>query len=157
MDLKFQVQTKIQKPLEEVFEAVHKPEKLSGYFTNGGASGPLHEGSTVEWRFADNPGEEPITVPVSTPPTSVICSSLFTGACASNPTFRETVWACTSSKGSCKRRKAASHSPPLLAAAPGLFFIFRQHNESRPDTSGRGRDEPPPHIDGPFEERRLSG
>lgn len=61
MELKFQVQTKIQKPVEAVFEAVHDPERLSGYFTNGGASAPLHEGTTVEWKFADTPGEEPIT------------------------------------------------------------------------------------------------
>ena len=39
MELKFQVQTKIQKPVEEVFDAVHNPDKLSGYFTNGG---PVH-------------------------------------------------------------------------------------------------------------------
>lgn len=61
MDLKFTVQTKIQKPVAEVFDAVHNPEKLSGYFTNGGSSGRLDEGQTVEWKFADNPGEEPIT------------------------------------------------------------------------------------------------
>ncbi len=65
MELKFQVQTKIQKPVEEVFEAVHNPDKLSGYFTNGGASGPLTEGTTVEWRFADTPGAEPITASVT--------------------------------------------------------------------------------------------
>jgi len=41
MELKFQVQTKIQKPVAEVFDAVQNPEKLSGYFTNGGASAPL--------------------------------------------------------------------------------------------------------------------
>lgn len=58
MDLKFLVQTKIQKPVEEVFDAVHSPDKLSGYFTNGGASAPLNEGTTVEWTFADTPGEK---------------------------------------------------------------------------------------------------
>lgn len=65
MDLKFQVQTKIQKPVEEIFKAVHDPDKLSGYFTNGGASSPLNEGTTVQWAFADTPGEEisfPVTV-----------------------------------------------------------------------------------------------
>jgi uncharacterized protein YndB with AHSA1/START domain len=61
MELKFQVQTRIQKPVEEVFDAVYNPGKLSGYFTNGGSSGPLDEGAEVEWRFADNPGEEPIS------------------------------------------------------------------------------------------------
>lgn len=65
MDLKFQVQTKIQKPVEEVFDAVYNPDKLSGYFTNGGSSAPLDEGTEVVWRFADNPGEEPISGPVT--------------------------------------------------------------------------------------------
>ena len=65
MELKFQVQTKIQKPVEEVFNAVHDPDKLSGYFTNGGASAPLNEGTTVEWRFADNPDDIPIVAPVT--------------------------------------------------------------------------------------------
>ncbi len=64
MELKFTVQTRIQKPVEEVFDAVHSPEKLSGYFTNGGASAPLHEGTTVEWAFADNPGQKPVKFPV---------------------------------------------------------------------------------------------
>ncbi len=58
MELKFQIQTRIQKPVAEVFDAVYHPEKLSGYFTNGGAKGSLDEGTTVEWAFADNPGEE---------------------------------------------------------------------------------------------------
>lgn len=64
MELKFQVQTKIQKPVSEVFKAVYDPEKLSGYFTNGGASAPLEEGTTVEWAFADNPGDDEIRFPV---------------------------------------------------------------------------------------------
>lgn len=64
MELKFKVQTKIQKPVAEVFDAVYKPQKLSGYFTNGGASAPLDEGTTVEWAFADNPGDEEIKFPV---------------------------------------------------------------------------------------------
>lgn len=64
MELKFQVQTRIQKPVAEVFDAVYNPEKLSGYFTNGGASFPLDEGTTVEWAFADNPGDDKIKFPV---------------------------------------------------------------------------------------------
>lgn len=65
MEIKFQVQTKIQKPVAEVFDAVYNPKKLSGYFTNGGASAPLDAGTTVQWSFADTPGEEvsfPVTV-----------------------------------------------------------------------------------------------
>ena len=64
MDLKFQVQTKIQKPVEEVFKAVQDPDKLSGYFTNGGASAPLTEGATVQWAFEDTPGEKVGPFPV---------------------------------------------------------------------------------------------
>jgi uncharacterized protein YndB with AHSA1/START domain len=64
MELKFKVQTKIQKPVAEVFDAVYNPTKLSGYFTTGGASAPLDEGTTVEWAFADNPGDEKHKFPV---------------------------------------------------------------------------------------------
>lgn len=64
MELKFKVQTKIQKPVDVVFDAVYNPRKLSGYFTNGGASAPLDEGTTVEWAFADNPGDEKLKFPV---------------------------------------------------------------------------------------------
>jgi uncharacterized protein YndB with AHSA1/START domain len=58
---KFQVQLKILKPVAEVFEAVVNPTKLSGYFVQA-ASAPLVEGTTVSWRFAEVPGEHPITV-----------------------------------------------------------------------------------------------
>jgi uncharacterized protein YndB with AHSA1/START domain len=63
MELKFQVATKIQKPLAEVFDAVYNPKKLSGYFTNGGAEAPLDEGKTVQWAFEDEPGNK-ISFPV---------------------------------------------------------------------------------------------
>jgi uncharacterized protein YndB with AHSA1/START domain len=53
MDLRFTVQTKIQKPVSEVFDAVYNPKKLSKYFTTGGADGPLDEGKTVMWSFND--------------------------------------------------------------------------------------------------------
>ncbi|WP_437614414.1 SRPBCC domain-containing protein [Sorangium sp. So ce834] len=62
MELKFQVQTKVQKPVHEVFDAVYNPKKLSGYFTTGGASGPLDEGKTVMWSFADFDGGKPFPV-----------------------------------------------------------------------------------------------
>ncbi len=44
MELKFSVQAKIKNPVEEVFDAVYNPKKLSKYFTTGGANGPLDEG-----------------------------------------------------------------------------------------------------------------
>src|SRR5438445_10614199 len=59
MDLKFTVQTKIQKPVREVFDAVYNPKKLSKYFTTGGADGPLDEGKTVMWSFNDGGNNVP--------------------------------------------------------------------------------------------------
>ena len=62
MELRFQVQTKVQKPVHEVFDAVYNPKKLSGYFTTGGASAPLDEGTTVMWSFADFDEGKPFPV-----------------------------------------------------------------------------------------------
>ena len=67
MELKFQVQGKIRKPVTEVFDAVYNPNKLSEYFTTGGASGPLDEGKTVTWEFADFPGAFPVHVEKGSP------------------------------------------------------------------------------------------
>lgn len=62
MELTFQVYGKIARPVAEVFDAVYDPKKLSGYFTTGGASAPLDEGTTVTWDFADFPGAFPVHV-----------------------------------------------------------------------------------------------
>jgi uncharacterized protein YndB with AHSA1/START domain len=61
MQPKFQVQLKIQKPVEQCFDAVVNPKKLSGYFTRS-ASGPLAEGATVMWSFPEFEGEFPVKV-----------------------------------------------------------------------------------------------
>lgn len=62
MDLKFRVAARISRPVHEVFEAVADPEKLSNYFTTGGARGRLESGTTVTWDFADFPGAFPVQV-----------------------------------------------------------------------------------------------
>lgn len=62
MELKFEVSVKIKKPIEEVFDAVYNPKKLSGYFTTGGASGPLDAGKSVNWDFHDYPGTFPVHI-----------------------------------------------------------------------------------------------
>ncbi len=62
MELKFEVSGRIARPVDEVFEAVVNPEKLSGYFTTGGAKGRLETGATVTWDFADFPGAFPVEV-----------------------------------------------------------------------------------------------
>lgn len=62
MELKFEVYTKIKKPIEETFDAVYDSKKLSKYFTTGGALGSLDEGNTVIWDFHDFPGAFPVVV-----------------------------------------------------------------------------------------------
>lgn len=62
MELRFKVSARIAKPVEEVFEAVADPAKLSNYFTTGGAKGRLEAGATVTWDFADFPGAFPVEV-----------------------------------------------------------------------------------------------
>lgn len=62
MELNFRVAGRIDKPVEEVFEAVADPAKLSRYFTTGGASGRLEAGETVMWDFHDFPGAFPVEV-----------------------------------------------------------------------------------------------
>lgn len=62
MDLKFRVAARISRPVHEVFEAVADPDKLSHYFTTGGAKGRLEQGATVTWDFHDFPGAFPVQV-----------------------------------------------------------------------------------------------
>lgn len=62
MELKFQVQARIQKPVEEVFDGVYNPTKITQYFATESASGPLTQGSRVIWRFADYPEDVPLSV-----------------------------------------------------------------------------------------------
>lgn len=62
MELKFRVAGRIAKPVHEVFEAVADPDKLSQYFTTGGAEGRLETGAAVTWDFHDYPGRFPVHV-----------------------------------------------------------------------------------------------
>lgn len=62
MELKFTVKAIIERPVDEVFDAVYNSEKLSNYFTTGSAKGNMDEGKTVTWDFADFPGEFPVEV-----------------------------------------------------------------------------------------------
>lgn len=62
MELRFKVAGRIDRPVEEVFEAVVDPDQLSQYFTTGGASNRLEAGTTVHWDFADFPGAFPVEV-----------------------------------------------------------------------------------------------
>lgn len=62
MELKFEISGRINKPVDEVFEAVVNPDQLSAYFTTGGAKGRLETGATVYWDFHDFPGAFPVEV-----------------------------------------------------------------------------------------------
>ncbi|MBL4858588.1 MAG: SRPBCC domain-containing protein, partial [Erythrobacter sp.] len=62
MQVNFRVSGRIAKPVAEVFEAVADPEKLSRYFTTGGAEGRIEPGATVTWDFHDFPGAFPVEV-----------------------------------------------------------------------------------------------
>jgi len=62
MKIEFRLQLKIQKPVAAVFAAIVDPAKLSVYFTSS-ATGPLAEGKTVNWKFAEFPDMDiPVTV-----------------------------------------------------------------------------------------------
>ena len=68
MKPEFRVSGRIARPVEEVFDAVVNPAKLSGYFTTiRGASAPLVPGTTVTWW-----GEVPVEVDEVTPPSRII-------------------------------------------------------------------------------------
>jgi len=56
----YTVQTKIKRPVADVFDAIVSSEKMKKYFVNG-ASSDLIEGESVTWRW-DHYGENPITV-----------------------------------------------------------------------------------------------
>ena len=72
MDLKFKVAARISRPVHEVFEAVADPDKLSNYFTTGGAKGRLETGQTVTWDFHDFPGAFPVEVVEVVPDEKIV-------------------------------------------------------------------------------------
>lgn len=61
MELKFSIQTKINKPVAEVFDAVINPKKIVGYFCNQ-SDGPLVEGKTVHWSWTAKPTPSDVKV-----------------------------------------------------------------------------------------------
>ncbi|MDM1296611.1 SRPBCC domain-containing protein [Sphingobacterium sp. N143] len=50
----------IQKPIEEVFEAIVDPNKMNHYFIKA-STGRLETGKTVEWTFPEFPDSFPVT------------------------------------------------------------------------------------------------
>lgn len=62
MDLTFKVFAIVGRPPAETYEAVADPDRLSRYFTTGGAQGRIETGATVSWEFHDFPGAFPVRV-----------------------------------------------------------------------------------------------
>ena len=60
MSRNYTVQTKILRPVADVFDAVVKTERMKKYFIDG-ATSDLVEGKEVTWRW-DHYGENPVTV-----------------------------------------------------------------------------------------------
>lgn len=71
MEPKFQVQLKIRKPVEQVFDAVVDPETLQSYFVKA-SSGPLVAGMTVKWTFAEAPGSYDVVVREVVRPSRIV-------------------------------------------------------------------------------------
>ena len=51
----------IQKPVQEVFEAIINPEMMSNYFISKG-SGNLESGKEVQWEFPEFEGSFPVVI-----------------------------------------------------------------------------------------------
>lgn len=71
-ELRFTVSGRVSRPCAEVYEAVADPERLSRYFTTGGARGRLETGAVVEWDFHDFPGAFPVNVVDAVPHQRVV-------------------------------------------------------------------------------------
>ncbi len=61
MELIINAKIQIQKPVNEVFEAIVDPEKMSNYFIGSG-SGRMIEGKEVIWRWREFDEEYPVKV-----------------------------------------------------------------------------------------------
>jgi len=72
MDPTFKVFIIVNRPRHQVFEAVADPKELSAYFTTGGASARLEQGTTVTWDFADFPGAFPVEVTEVVPDEKIV-------------------------------------------------------------------------------------
>ena len=60
MKLESKAAIQIQKPIEDVFEAIVNPEKMTQYFISE-SSGKLESGNEVIWKFPEFPDKFPIT------------------------------------------------------------------------------------------------
>ena len=71
MKPQFSVQTRINKSVEEVFDAVVNPKKIVGYFCDK-ADAPLVEGQTVRWTWSSKPVTHPVKVKQIIPNSKIV-------------------------------------------------------------------------------------
>lgn len=71
MEPKFSINTKINKPVAEVFDAVVNPKKITGYFCDK-ADAPLVEGQTVHWTWSAKPVTHPVKVKQIVPNAKIV-------------------------------------------------------------------------------------
>lgn len=60
MKLISQASLQIQKPIEEVFDGIVNPAKMTNYFISE-SSGPLETGQELVWKFPEFPDRYPVT------------------------------------------------------------------------------------------------
>jgi uncharacterized protein YndB with AHSA1/START domain len=60
-ELKIKASLKILKPVNEVFEAIVDPEKMSGYFISQ-STGRMEEGKTLTWQFPEFDMKFPVRI-----------------------------------------------------------------------------------------------
>lgn len=71
MEPQFSVQTRINKPVAEVFDAVINPKKIVGYFCDK-SDAPLVEGQTVHWTWATYGVTHPVQVKQIVPNSKIV-------------------------------------------------------------------------------------
>ena len=71
MTTQVSVQDRILKPIEEVYDAIVDPEKMSGYFISR-ASKKIEKPETIIWYFDDYGVEFPIYIKKLTPNESIV-------------------------------------------------------------------------------------
>lgn len=59
MKLSAKAALQIQKPIEEVFDAIVNPEKITKYFISE-STGPLEAGKEILWKFTEFPEKFPV-------------------------------------------------------------------------------------------------
>lgn len=61
MNLSIQARLQVQKPVEEVYEAIVDPAQMSNYFISS-STGRMEEGKTLRWKFPEFEDDYPVRI-----------------------------------------------------------------------------------------------